>query len=304
MRVFVTGATGFIGSAVVDELLGSGHAVVGLARSDAAARRLADLGAETYRGELTDIDRLAAGARDCDGVIHTAFIHDFGDYQANAEIDRRAVEALTGALEGSGKPFVATSVSVLMAGGEVGRETDARATDNPVGARAAAEEAALAAAARGVRASVVRLPPSVHGAGDHGFVPALIEIARRAGFAGFVGDGANRWAAVHRLDAARLFRLALEHGQAGSVFHAVAEGGIAFRAIADAIGRGLDLPSRSITASEAADTLGWLAMFAVLDNPMSSEQTRHALGWRPERPGLLTDMVHNGYFARQSATAA
>lgn len=303
MRVFVTGATGFIGSAVVRELLGAGHQVIGLARSDDTAERLARTGAQARRGDLTDGDSLAEGARDADGVIHTAFIHDFEDYQKNAEIDRAAVATLAEALAVTGKPLVSTSVSVLLKPGTVGHEADQRAPDGPLGARAGSEAAVLQAADHGVRASVVRLPPSVHGAGDHGFVPALIDIARRAGFAAYVGEGENRWAAVHRDDAARLFRLALEGAAPGAVLHAVAEGGIPTRAIADAIGRGLDVPVRGVAAEQADEHFGWLAGFAALDNPMSSAATRERYEWRPEMPDLLTDMAETGYFETAKASA-
>ena len=207
--------------------------MIGLARSDAAANILARSGVEAHRGDLADTASLAAGARACDGVIHTAFIHDFGAYAAAAETDRRAVEALTGALEGSGKPFVLTSGTALLAPGRVGKETDAPAPGSAASLRAAAEATTLAAAGRGVRACVMRLPPSVHGAGDHGFVPALIDIARRTGVAAFIGDGANRWPTVHRLDAVRLYRLALEHATPGARLHAVAEEGVPLSAIAE-----------------------------------------------------------------------
>lgn len=296
MRVFVTGATGFIGAAVVRELLAAAHTVLGLARGDAAATALAQAGVEAHRGELADTDSLAAGARACEGVIHLAFIHDFSRYEANAETDRQALRAMADALEGSGKPLVATSGTTVLAPGRLGTEEDAASPDGP-GAIRAASEVALAAADRGVRASVVRLPPTVHGAGDHAFVPALIDIARRTGVAAFVGDGANRWPAVHRLDAARLFRLALEHAAPGSRLHGAAEEGIPMRAIADTIGAGLGVPVRSLTADEAGAHFDWLAGFVAIDNPTSSALTRDSLGWRPQEPGLLTDMRDSGYFS-------
>jgi len=296
MRVFVTGATGFIGPAIVRELLTAGHEVLGLARSDAAADTLARLGVAAHRGELSDTDSLAAGARACEGVIHAAFIHDFSAYAAAAETDRRAVEAMTGALEGSGKPFVLTSGTVLLAPGRLGTEADAPAPGSAANLRAASEATALAAAGRGVRASVVRLPPSVHGAGDHGFVPALIEIARRTGVSAYIDDGANRWPAVHRLDAARLFRLALEHAAPGARLHAVAEEGVALCAIAQAIGAGLGVPVRSLAKDEAGTHFDWLAGFVAIDNPTSSSLTREALGWSPKESGLLMDMKESGYF--------
>ena len=296
MRVFVTGATGFIGVAIVRELLTTGHEVLGLARNDAAADALTRLGVEVWRGDLSDTASLIAGARACEGVIHTAFIHDFSAYAAAAETDRRAVEALAGALEGSGKPFVSTSGTALLAPGRIGSEKDAPAPGSAAGLRAASEETVLAAAGRGVRASVVRLPPSVHGPGDHGFVPALIDIARRSGIAAFIGDGANRWPAVHRLDAARLFRLALEKAAPGSRLHGVAEEGISLRAIAEVIGKGLGVPIRSIADGEASAHFDWLAGFVAIDNPTSSAVTRDALGWRPRELDLLTEMRNSGYF--------
>jgi nucleoside-diphosphate-sugar epimerase len=293
MRVFVTGATGFIGSAIVGELLAAGHEVLGLVRSDASADTLARLGVGAHRGELSDTDSLVAGARACEGVIHTAFIHDFSQFDANVEIDRRAVAALAGALEGSGKPLVITSGTALLAPGHTGTEQDA---PRPGAPRAASEAIVLAAAGRGVRGSIVRLPPSVHGAGDHGFVPALIGIARRTGVAAFVGDGANRWPAVHRLDAARLFWLALEQAAPGARLHGAAEDGIPMRAIAEAIGAGLGVPVRSLTEDEAATHFDWMARFVAIDNPTSSALTRSSLGWNPREPELLTDMRDSGYF--------
>jgi len=297
MRVFVTGATGFIGAAIVRDLLAAGHKVLGLAHSDTATAALARMGVEAHRGELADTDSLTAGARACDGVIHTAFIHDFSAYAAAAETDRRAVHALAGALEGSGKPFVSTSGTALLAPGRIGTEEDAPAPASAAGLRAASEASVLAAAGRGVRASTVRLPPSVHGAGDHGFVPALIDIARHTGVSGFVADGANRWPAVHRLDAARLFRLALEKAAPGSRLHGVAEEGVTLRAIAEVIGEGLDVPVRSVARDEATAHFDWLAGFVAIDNPTSSALTRTSLGWRPRELDLLADMRDGGYFA-------
>jgi nucleoside-diphosphate-sugar epimerase len=300
MRVFVTGATGFIGSAIVGELLSARHQVLGLARSDAAADTLAGLGVEACRGELSDTDSLAAGARVSDGVIHTAYNHDWSTpREVAAETDRRAVEALAGALEGSAKPFVLASGTLmlaLLAPGRIATEADAHAS--AAIPRAASELAVQAAAGRGVRASVVRLSPTVHGAGDHQFVPTLIDIARRTGVAAFVGDGANRWPAVHRLDAARLFRLALEKAAPGARLHGVAEEGVPMRAIAQTIGTALSLPVTSLTADEAQAHFGWLAPFVAMDNPTSSAITRRSLGWRPREPGLLTDMRDGGYFSR------
>jgi len=296
MRVFLTGATGFIGEAIVRELLLAGHHVLGLARTDAAADTLARLGVEAHRGDLSDTASLVAGARACDGVIHTAFIHDFSAYAAAAETDRRAVAAMTAALEGSGKPFVLTSGTALLAPGRIGTEGDAPASGSAASPRAAAETTALAAAARGVRASIVRLPPSVHGLGDHGFVPTLIDIARRTGVSAFIGDGANRWPAVHRLDAARLFRLALERAAPGARLHAVAEEGVPLSAIAQAIGAALGVPVRSLPSDQAGAHFDWIAPFVAIDNPTSSALTRAALGWLPKESGLLMDLKESGYF--------
>jgi len=296
MRVFLTGATGFIGTALVRELLSAGHEVIGLARSEAATASLARSGVGAHRGDLSDLESLAAGARACDGVIHTAFIHDFSAYAAAAETDRRAVEVLTGALEGSGRPFVLTSGTALLAPGRVGTEAEAPAPGSAASLRAGAEETALAAAGRGVRASVVRLPPTVHGRGDHGFVPALIEVARRTGVSAFIDDGTNRWPAVHRLDAVRLYRLALENAVPGARLHAVAEEGVAMRAIAEAIGAGLGVPVRSLAKEQASGHFDWLAAFVAIDNPTSSALTRAALGWSPKESGLVTDLKESGYF--------
>ncbi|RYZ44172.1 MAG: SDR family oxidoreductase [Myxococcaceae bacterium] len=298
MRVFVTGATGFIGTAIVRELKAAGHEVLGLARSDAAATTLERSGVQAHRGELSDLGSLVAGARACEGVIHTAFIHDFSQYVAAAETDRRAVEALAGALEGLGKPFVSTSGTAMLTPGRLGTEADAPSPGSAAGPRAATETIVMESARRGVRASVVRLPPSVHGAGDHAFVPALIDIARRTGVSAFVGEGANRWPAVHRLDAARLFRLALESAKPGTRLHGVADEGIALRTLAEAIGAGLGVPVRSIGGDEARAHFDWLAGFITIDNPTSSAITRDTLGWRPREPDLLTDMRDNGYFTK------
>jgi len=300
MRVFVTGATGFIGSAIVRELIAAGHEVIGLARSDAAADTLARLGVKAHRGELSDTDSLAAGARACDGVIHTAFIHDFSAYEAAAETDRRAVEAMASALEGSGKPFVLTSGIALLAPGRIGTEEDAPAPGSAAYPRAASEATVLAAASRGVRASVIRLPPSVHGDGDHGFAAGfasvLIGVAREKGVSAYVGDGLNRWPAVHRLDAAHLYRLALEKGSAGARYHAVADEGVAVRDIAQVIGRRLNVPVVAKSREEAAGHFGWFAHFIGVDCPASSAQTQERLGWRSVHPGLIPDLERARYF--------
>jgi nucleoside-diphosphate-sugar epimerase len=294
MRVFVTGATGFVGSAVVQELLGAGHEVLGLARSDAGAAALAAAGVEVHRGSLEDLDSLRSGAAATDGVIHTAFNHDFSKFAENCEAERRAIEALGDGLEGSGKAVVITSGVGLVAPGRLATEDDAAIPD-PAFPRHV-EEAANRLIARGIRASLVRLSPSVHGAGDHGFVPILIGIAREKGVAAYVGDGLNRWPGVHRLDAARLYRLALEKGAAGARYHGVGEEGVPFREIAEVIGRHLNVPVVSKTAEEAAGHFGWFARFAGIDCPASSQKTRDLLGWEPREAGLLEDMRDAGYF--------
>ena len=295
MRIFVTGATGIIGTAVVRQLLTAGYEVLGLARSSAAGDLLKSSGAESHPGELVDLASLVAGAKQCDGVIHLAFIHDFSTYLANAEVDRRALEAMAGAMEGTGKPLVVTSSTVVLKPGQIGTERDTPENEG-LGSIRAASEQVLTAAGKGVRVCAVRLPPSVHGVGDRAFVPAMIETARRNGFSAYIGDGANRWPAVHRLDAARLFRLALEMATPGSRLHGVAEEGIPVREIAETIAQGLGIPTRSIPAAEAAAHFDWLAAFAALDLPISNTLTRTSLGWHPQQPGLLEDMRENGYF--------
>lgn len=295
MRLFITGATGFIGTAIVSEFLTAGYEVLGLARSQAARDLLKSWGAEAHAGELSDLESLAAGAKACDGVIHLAFIHDFSTYLANAEVDRRALEAMAGAMEGTGKPLVVTSSTAVLKPGRIGTERDAPENEG-LGSIRAASEQVLAAAEKGVRVCAVRLPPSVHGTGDHAFVPAMIETARRQGFSAYIGEGANRWPAVHRLDAAHLFRLALEKATPGSRLHGVAEEGIPVRDIAETIAQGLGIPLRSISADEAAAHFGWLAAFAAIDLPISSTLTQTSLGWHPQQPGLLEDMRENGYF--------
>lgn len=294
MRVFVTGATGFIGQAVVRELITAGHSVLGLARSDAGAEALSQAGIAVQRGDLSDPAGLAAAARACDGVIHLAFIHDFNAHLAAVETDRQAVLAMLDALEGSQKPIVIASGTALAASGRIATEDD---PPNPqVSPRAQTENLIIEAAARGVRGSVMRLSPTVHDRGDHGFVPRLIGMARAKGVSAYIGDGANRWPAVHRLDAARLFRLALEQAPAGTRLHAAAEEGIPFHVIAEAIGAGLGLPVRSLPTDAAAEHFGWMARFASIDGPASSAKTRTAFGWQPQGPGLLADMRQGGYF--------
>ncbi|RKH54413.1 SDR family oxidoreductase [Corallococcus sp. AB049A] len=298
MRVFVTGASGFIGSAVVPELLGAGHQVVGLARSDASARALEAAGAEVHRGSLDDPDSLRAGAAKADGVIHLAFIHDFSRFEDSVRADARAIEAMGQALEGSQRPFVIAAGLLFLAPGRIAMETDAAA---PSG-RGASESMMLALAGRGVRTSIVRLSPTVHGKGDHGFVPHLIASARRTGVAAYVGEGTNRWPGVHRSDAARLFRLALERAPAGSRLHAVADEGVPARDIASVIGRRLGVPVASKTPAEADGFLGFLGPLFALDAPASSARTRELLGWKPEGPGLLADLEDGHYFAPDAGT--
>jgi nucleoside-diphosphate-sugar epimerase len=296
MRVFVTGASGFIGSAVVPELIGAGHQVVGLARSDAAAAALGAAGAEVQRGDLEDLDSLRAGAARSDGVIHLAFIHDFSRFAASAHTERLAIETLGAALEGSGRPLVIASGTLGLAPGRVVTEADEPAPDAP-NPRQAGVRAALSFAARGVRTSIVRLAPSVHGRGDHGFVARLVSIAREKGVSGYIGDGSNRWPAVHRLDAARLFRLALEKAPAGSALHGIADEGVQIRAVAEVIGRHLNVPVASVSPEDTGKHFGFLAGFLGLDSPASSARTRELLGWQPTHPGLVDDLDEGHYFA-------
>jgi nucleoside-diphosphate-sugar epimerase len=296
MRVFVTGATGFIGRIVVEDLKAGGHQVIGLARSDEGAASLAAQGVEVRRGELTLPERLAEAAREADGVIHTAFIHDFSKFMENIEIDRRATEAMLDALAGSGKPFVGSSgTAMLPAAGRAGTEQDAPMAEGPTGGRGATENLTMAAADRGVRSSVVRLAPSVHDLDRQGLVSMLGEIARASGVSGYVGEGANRWPAVHRRDAARLYRMALEKAEPGTRLHAVAEEGIPLKAIAEAVAERVGVPARSLTPEAAGEQFGWLTMFAMADTTASSAVTRQTFDWRPSHPGLLEGIRRGGY---------
>jgi nucleoside-diphosphate-sugar epimerase len=296
MRVFVTGATGFVGSAVVQELLGAGHRVLGLTRSEAGAQALAAAGAEVHRGALEDLDSLRKGAAKADGVIHTAFIHDFSKFKENCEIDRGVIGALASVLKGSKRPLLVTSGTGLLSLGRPATEDDAIALGSSPIPRVASEEAAAAAREQGVQVSVMRLPPSVHGDGDHGFVPILIRLAREKSVAAYVGEGLNLWPAVHRLDAARLYRLALEQGAAAPRYHGNAEEGVPFRDIAAVIGKRLNVPVVAKSSADAAAHFGWFAHFAGLDNPTSSAKTRADLGWRPVHPTLIADLDRPTYF--------
>jgi nucleoside-diphosphate-sugar epimerase len=292
MRIFVTGASGWIGSAVVPELIGAGHQVTGLARSDSSATAVAAMGAEVLRGDLYDLDTLRAGAAGSDGVIHLAFIHDFTQFEASLRADRAAIDTLGAALEGTGKPFAIASGTPAIPG-HVATESDEPASARPAAGRMANALAALDMADRGVRSSVVGLPRSVHGDGDkHGFIPTLINIARDKGVSGYVGDGSNRWPAVHVLDAARVFRLAIEEAPAGSRLHAVGDEGVPTGDIAAAIGRHLNLP----TASAPAEDFGSLGGILAVDQPASAAVTRELLGWRPVHPGLIEDIDKGHYF--------
>ncbi len=296
MRIFVTGATGFVGSAVVDELLAAGHQVVALVRDSAKAAVIKRKGADVLHGELSDLALLSQGARDSDAVIHTAFNHDFSRFAENCELDARAIETMGKALAGTTRPLIATAgAAMLDAKSAVATEQDA-----PFPASAAyprrSDAAITALAARGIHASVVRLAPTVHGPGDHGFVPQLVQVARQTGVSAHIGGGLNRWAAVHRLDAARVYRLAIEANAIGERFHAVAEEAIPMRDIATQIAHRLGVPLVDLSLDEARQHFGWFAGFVSMDAAASSAWTRLRLGWSPYRPSLLDDLDHAGYF--------
>jgi nucleoside-diphosphate-sugar epimerase len=290
MRVFVTGATGFIGLSVVKELVAAGHQVLGLCRSDEKAPALAAAGAEVYRGSLEDLDSLKEGAARSDGVIHLAFNHDFSKFVANCEDDRRVIKALGSVLAGSDRPLIVTSGTGMANTVPSQPATEDGATiSSDVIPRAASEEAAASVAAEGVNVSVVRLP-QVHDTVKQGLITYAIAMYREKGLCAYIGDGHNRWPAAHVLDTARLYRLAIEKAEPGAKYHAVAEEGVSLRDMAEVIGRRLKIPTKSIAPEEAQAYFGWLAMFAGHDAPASSEQTRKKLGWQPTGPGLIADL--------------
>jgi len=311
MKVFVTGASGWIGRAVVPELLGAGHHVVGLARSDEAASALVAAGAAVLRGTVDDLDILRDGAQESDGVIHLAFKHDIafsGDFQGATDADRRAIDTFGDALAATGRPLVIASGLLGLTPGHIVTEDDGHggdpSTTHAVGSpspRLVNAETTLGFASRGVRSSIVRLAPTVHGAGDNGFMATVVAIARATGVSGYIGDGSNRWPAVHRFDAAQLFRLALENAPAGTTLHATGEEGVALRDVAEVIGRHLNVPVVSIAPEDAAAHFTWLASFLALDSPASNVKTRELMAWTPTHPGLLEDLDGDSYYSQPSS---
>jgi len=296
MPVFVTGATGFIGTAIVQELLSAGHQVLGLARSDASAQKLIDAGAEAHRGDLKILDSLRGGVVQADGVIHAGFIHDFTRFAEVCEVDKVAIKTIGEVLQGSDRPFIVTSGTALVSPGKLATE-DMIPPFNPAWPRAS-EQAADSVTEKSVLAAVVRLSPSVHGDDDqHGFVPILVNIAKEKGFSAYIGEGQNRWNAVHRLDAARLFRLALENATPGARYHAASEEAITVKSIAEAIGKQLNLPIKSIAPEAAAEHFGWFAQMASIDCPASSIWTQEKLNWQPTHSTLLND-IENGVYSK------
>ena len=297
MKIFVTGATGFVGSAVVTELIGAGHQVVGLARNGQAIKTLRFLGAEVHNGDLEDLESLTAGAKAADAVIHTGFIHDFSRFKAVCEIDRKAIEAMGNALTGTNRPLIVTSGTLVVGGGQMATEhllPDYEHSHNP---RVASEQAVDRLAAKGINVSVVRLSPSVHGDGDHhGFVPMLIDLAKKSGVSAYIGEGENRWTAVHRLNAAVLYRLALQNTIPGARFHGVAEESITLKSIAEVIGATLGLPVVSKSGKEASEHFTWFEHFAGIDGPATAFETTARLNWHPNHPTLLQDLQGNVYF--------
>jgi len=293
MRIFVTGASGFIGSAIVEDLHAAGHKVVALARSDTSAKVLESLGAEVLRGSLDDLDSLKRGAASSDGVIHCAFVHDFANYANSVKTDQLAIQTLGGVLEGTNRPLVVTCGILGISNNRIVTEQDQANVE--VSPRAISEVKTLSFSSKGVRSSVIRLPPSVHGKGEHGFIPILIAIARQKGVSAYIGDGLNRWPAVHRVDVAQLYRLVLENGTAGAKYHGVADEGIPFRDIAEVIGKHLNIPVVSKSVEEAVDHFGWMGRFVQFDSPASNKHTQEELGWKPVQSSLLADMEQN-YF--------
>lgn len=296
MRIFVTGATGFVGTAVVKELINAGHEVIGLARSDEAAKSLIAGGVQVHKGDLNDLKSLQTGAENADGVIHTAFNHDFSKFKENCETDKRVIELFGNVLAGSERPLIVTSAIGILPQGHLVTEETVPASGPEAELRAASEEVAITAAKNGVRSSVIRLAPTVHGEDDHNFIPTLIRLAKEKGISAYIGEGNNRWPAVHRLDAAHLFRLVLENGVAGSRYHAVSEEGIAFREIASMIGHQLNIPVVSIAPEESENHFGWFTRFASMDIPASSQLTREQMEWNPTQHGLIQDLSLPHYY--------